>query len=209
MSEPDTTNTANNGRSTDIRRAWRQSAVSLVLIGGGFALGAASLATAHGDIGGWRHGGSRVGHIQRMVHGAMDNVGATTAQEDKVHDIIAKAWTELDKDGDGRGTMKTQVLALMKAPSLDRAAFDKLRADRIAAMDAKSKVIEDALFEAASQLSPEQRAKLASNVEERMSHGGWGGWHHHGGGGHGDEGHGHGMDGDRPGRDGGGGPDHG
>ncbi len=208
---------------SNIRRAWRQSAIALVLVGGGFALGAASIATAHGDMGGgmmggWHHHqhGQRVGMIQRMVHGALDNVGATTAQEDKVHDIIAKASTDLDKtaseQGDEKGGMKKKVLELMKAPTLDRAAFDKLRADKVAEMDAKSKTIENALFEAASQLSPEQRTKLVANMEERMEHHGWGGWHHHDGmdghdGGHGMREHG-GMDGHGP-HDGGGAPDHG
>ena len=199
---------------SNTRRAWRQSAVALVLIGGGFALGAASVATAHGDMmegggmGGWHHHhhGPRIGMIQHMIHGALDNVGATTAQEDKVHDIIAKASTDLDKDGDGKDGMKKQVLELMKAPTLDRAAFDKLRADKVAAMDAKSKTIENALFEAASQLSPEQRAKLVANVEERMEHHGWGGWHHHDGMDRHDGDHG--MDGHGP-HDGGGAPDHG
>ena len=193
------------------RRVWRQSAVALVLIGGGFALGAASVATAHGNMGGggmggWHHHGPRVGTIQHMVRGALDNVGATTAQEDKVHDIIAKASTDLDKDGDDKGGMKKQVLELMKAPTLDRAAFDKLRADKVAGIEAKSKTIEDALFEAASQLSPEQRTKLVANVQERMEHHGWGGWRHHGEGREGD--HGRGL-GDHDPHDGGGAPDHG
>jgi protein CpxP len=213
MTDPNTTNT---------RRVWWQSAVALVLIGGGFALGAASVATAHGDMdgggmmGGWHHHrhGPRVGTIQHMVRGALDNVGATAAQEDKVHDIIAKASTDLDQgnngSGDDKGAMKKQVLELMKAPTLDRAAFDKLRADKVAAMDAKSKTIEDALFQAASQLSPEQRTKLVASVQERMEHHGWGGWHHHGGmdghdGEHGMHDHG-GMGGPH---DGGGAPDHG
>ena len=195
-----------NTNNSTTRRAWRQSAIALVLIGGGFALGAASVATAHGDMGGWHHHhhGPRVGMIQHMVRGALDNVGATTAQEDKVHDIIAKASTDLDQgktdSGDDKGAMKKQVLELMKAPTLDRAAFDKLRADKVAAMDAKSKTIEDALFEAASQLTPEQRTKLVANVQERMEHHGWGGWHHH------DEEHDgeHGMHGPH---DGGGAPD--
>ena len=118
---------------------WRQSAIALVLVGGGFVLGAASLAAAHGDMGGmggWHHHhhGPKVGMIQHMVHGALDNVGATTAQEDKVHDIIAAAYTQLDTKGDAKGAMKTQVLELMKAPTLDRAAFDKLRADKVAEM---------------------------------------------------------------------------
>lgn len=199
--------------STPTRRVWRQSAIAFVLIGGGFALGAASIAAAHGDIGGmggWRHHhGPKVGMIQHMVRGALDNVGATTAQEDKVHDIIANAYGQIDTKADDKDAMKTQVLGLMKAPTLDRAAFDKLRADKLAEMDAKSKTIESALFDAASQLSPEQRAKLVQNIQERMDHHGWGGWHHPDGDGmrdhRGREGGGGHDDGGREG----GGPDHG
>lgn len=209
MTEPETTET----RRVDSRRVWRQSAIGLALIGGGFVLGAASLATAQGDLGGgmgggWRYGGGRrVGRLQRMVHGALDNVGATTVQEDRVHDIIARASTDLDKGADEKNATGAQVLALIEAPTLDRAAFDKLRADKVAAMDAKSKVIEDALFDAASQLSPEQRVKLAAEVDARMN-GGWGWWHRR----HDHDGERGGPDHDRhegPGRDGGGGPDHG
>ena len=209
-------------KTPDTRRVWRQSAIALVLVGGGFALGAASLAAAHGDMGGgmggWHphHHGPHVGMIQHVVHKALDDVGATTAQEDKVHDIIANAYTQLDGKGDGKGddkdSMKKQVLALMKAPTLDRAAFDKLRTDKVAEMDAKSKTIENALFDAASQLSPDQRTKLVQNFEERMDHHGWGGWHHpegmdhdHGGMDHGGMDHG-GHDRGDHGPDG---PDHG
>ncbi len=163
----------------------RHSLVAAGLVAGGMVMGAGGLAVAAagGDMGGgmgWHghhHHGPRTGMIQRRVRGALDNVGATTAQEDKVHDIIAGAATELGKDEGDRGAMRKQVLELMKAPTLDRAAFEKLRAQKIADMDAKSKVISGALFDAASQLSPEQRAKLVANVEQHMEHGGPGGRH--------------------------------
>ena len=174
---------------TPTRRVWKQSAIALVLVGGGFALGAASLAVAHGDMGpggmehGWgHHHGPRVGMIQHFTRRALDDVGASTAQEDKVHDIIASAYTELQKDGGGeRGTMRKQVLELMKAPTLDKAAFEKLRAQKISDMETKSKVVSNALFDAAGQLTPEQRAKLVDKIEARMDHGhgGVGGWQHH------------------------------
>ena len=157
----------------------RHGLIAAALVAGGMVVGAGGLAVAAagGDMGGgmgWHHGhrGERTGMIQRRVHGALDNVGATAAQEDKVHDIIAGAATELAKDDGDHGAMRKQVLELMKAPTLDRAAFEKLRAQKIADMDAKSKVISNALFDAASQLSPEQRTKLVDNVEQRMEHGG-------------------------------------
>ena len=104
-----------------------------------------------------------------------ENVGATTAQEDKIHDIVAATFTELDKDGDGRDALRKQVLDLMRAPTLDRAAIEKLRAENVAAFDAKSKAIVAAVVDAAGQLTPAQRVKLAQNAEDRMAHPWWGG----------------------------------
>ena len=166
------------------RTRLRRSLVTAGLIAGGIVIGAGglALAAAVGDAEGGRrwhhhHHGPRTGMIQRMVRGALDNVGATAAQEDKVHDIIAGALTEVGKGDGEHGAMRKQVLDLMKAPTLDRAAFETLRAQKIAAMDAKSKVISNALFDAASQLSPEQRTKLVGDVEQRMQRGGRGGGH--------------------------------
>ena len=164
-----------------LRRApVRHGLIAAALVAGGMVVGAGGLAVAaaSGDMGGgmgWHHGhhrGERTGMIQRRVRGALDNVGATTAQEDKVHDIIAGAATELGKNDGDRGAMRKQVLELMKAATLDRAAFEKVRAQKIADMDAKSKVVSNALFDAASQLSPEQRTKLVDNFEQRMERGG-------------------------------------
>ena len=183
MNTPDTSN-------AQVRRSpLRQGLAAASLVAGGIVIGAGGLAIAAvaGDAGmdggmGWHHGhhGPRAGLIQHIVRGALDNVGATTAQEDKVHDIIAGAVTELGKDNADHDAMRKQVLELMKAPTLDRAAFEKVRAQKVADMDAKSKVISNALFDAASQLSPEQRTKLVGDFEQRMDHGGWGGRHDHG-----------------------------
>ena len=68
----------------------------------------------------------------------------------------------------------------MRAPTIDRAAVEKLRADQIAAFDAKSKKVVGAALDAAGQLTPEQRAKLVQQAEDRMDHRGWGGWRHGG-----------------------------
>ncbi len=198
----------------------RRGVAAAALVAGGIVIGAGGLAVAGGEMGGgmmgsemgWHHHhhhGFMAGMLQRRVRGALDNVGATTAQEDKVHDVIANATTELDKDKGERGAMRRQILDLMKAPTLDRDAFEKLRAQKVSEMDAKSKVVSNALFDAASQLSPEQRAKLVGDFEARMDHGGWG--HHRDGEHDRDRGMERGMDrspGDH-GPDGHDGPDHG
>lgn len=166
-------------------RPWRTTGYAIVLLGTGFALGATSLASAGAMAwhAGWHHHGPRVGMIQHVVHNALENVGATVTQEDKIHDIIATTYTDLDKSGADHQAMRKQILELMKAPTLDKAAIEKVRADKIAEMDAKSKKITAALIDAAGQLTPEQRTKLVQNAEEHFAqggwgHGGWGGGHH-------------------------------
>jgi Spy/CpxP family protein refolding chaperone len=65
------------------------------------------------------------------------------------------------------------VAEIIAAPTIDRAAAEKLRSERIAAIDAASRKMTTALVEAAEVLTPEQRAKLVEHFKERRSHGRW------------------------------------
>lgn len=172
------TNDVSKSRPSRLRRGL----VAASLVTGGFILGVASLAVAAPEgapwAGGFHRHGPPIGMIQHVLRGALDNVGATTAQEDKIHDIIATTFTQMEADAPQRDAQRKQVLDLLKAPTIDRAAVEKLRAEKVAEFDAKSKTIANALVEAAGQLSPEQRVKLVQNAEDRMEHGGWGGWRH-------------------------------
>ena len=76
------------------------------------------------------------------------------------------------------------MLDLLRAPTIDRSAVEKLRADHMANLDGKSKKVVGALVDAMDLLTPEQRGKLADRVEamaERSPMGGppgpWGPWH--------------------------------
>jgi periplasmic protein CpxP/Spy len=160
----------------------RRGAIAAALLGGGIVIGAAGFATAQGmGPGGWHHGwhGPKIGMIQFFAHAALENVGATSDQETKVHDIIAAAYQKVEPPEGQREEMRKQVLDLLKAPTIDRAAIEKMRAEKVADMDAKSKVIVNAALDAAAQLTPDQRVRLVHNVEARMDereHGGWGHW---------------------------------
>jgi Spy/CpxP family protein refolding chaperone len=175
---------------------WSRSAIVGAVLVGGVALGAGGLAAAAPDS--WRpgwmqHGGSRIERLQMMARRTLDSVGATSDQEDKVHDIIANTYTELDKSRDDRQAFRKEALDLLKAPTLDSAAIEKMRADRVAKFDADSKVITKAVTDIAGVLTPEQRVKVADRIAAFMAHGpmGWG----HGPGRHG------GWGDHRPGRD--------
>jgi Spy/CpxP family protein refolding chaperone len=120
-----------------------------------------------------RHGGGMrgIGHV-------MDEIDATPEQEKKLFAIFDGVRGEMrDTMIDFRST-RGEVLDILSAETIDREAVEKLRAERLAAMDAASKTMTAALVEAAEVLTPEQRAKLAKFVEERGEgrRGGWGRW---------------------------------
>jgi Spy/CpxP family protein refolding chaperone len=55
-----------------------------------------------------------------------------------------------------------QFEAALTGPTVDRALLEKTRAQLIANLDQGSKVLTNALADAADSLTPEQRAKLAA-----------------------------------------------
>lgn len=164
------------------RSKWHQAALFTVALAGGSLAGAGGLAYAAMMNGmGW-HGGHRLEMIQRHVRDALDSVGATTVQEDKVHDIIANGFTSMEGSRSDRMAERKQMIDLLRTPTIDRAAVEKLRADQVAKYEARSKTMVGVILDAADQLSPEQRATLADRFEAMMArgpgrwHGGPDGW---------------------------------
>jgi protein CpxP len=183
MSDIDNSNSPPAPEAGKRRRfGWGRAAVMAGLLLGGIGIGAGGLAVAATMPGhaGW-HGGPPLDMIQRLVLRQLDAVGATTAQEAKVHDIIATAFSGMEKNAGSMEAVHKQALDLLRAPTIDRAAAEKLRADQIAALDAKSKTLVAAVLDIADQLTPEQRAKLAERAETMAQHGPWGGPHGPGG----------------------------
>jgi Spy/CpxP family protein refolding chaperone len=148
---------------------------------GGFGLAAAGYAaTAATDGAGWRQG-MRLAFVQGAVSRALDSIGASAAQEAKIHDIVAARFAELGPNPEEHTAMRKQALDLLAAPTIDRAAVEKMRLDAVANFDAKSKTVVAGLLDIADQLTPEQRAKLAAHIEEMAQRGPMGGpWGHWG-----------------------------
>ncbi len=131
----------------------------VVVVVGAVALCAGGLALATGGPGD-QHG-PHLARIQHFVAAALDSVGATAAQEAKVHDIIAANLDSVRPDPQ----LREQALALLRAPAVDPAEAEKLRAQIVANFDAKSKAIEAAILQIAAELTPEQRGKLVDRFE--------------------------------------------
>ncbi len=129
-----------------------------------------------GSGGGWgHHGGGRgmwgggmmgFGPLAR-VDEALTSVGATADQKEKIFAIGRQAMTELMPLRDRRFVARTRLQELLKAPTVDRAAIEKLRADEFAAYEAGSKRAAQALSDAAEVLNAQQRQALSERFESR------------------------------------------
>ena len=157
-------------------RRWRRSILVAGALVCGAAIGAGGLAFAAmmPEHAGMRDS-ARLALVQHFTLEALDSAGATATQEAKIHDIIAATFADITQDGDQHEALRKQALDLLRAPSVDAAAIEKLRAGQIAKMDATSKKIASALVDATNQLTPEQRVKLADRFEDMAQHGPWGG----------------------------------
>lgn len=152
------------------------------------ALGGLGLAAARSDalgessgrfgMGGghhMRHGGERggLGFGERRLERILEEIDATPEQAEQVKTIVTAARSDLmPMVADFRGA-HDDIAALLSAPTIDRAAAEKLRSERIAKVDAASKRLTAAILDAAAILTPEQRTELAERFQERRGRGRW------------------------------------
>ncbi|GAA4161735.1 Spy/CpxP family protein refolding chaperone [Shinella granuli] len=137
--------------------------LALAGIGAAGAMGGGGMGHHVMEVG-MKHGGHFAG---RGIDRVLGSVDATAEQEERIWAIIDGAHAELRpmmrEFRDARG----EVMELMTAPTIDRAAAETLRAEHIAAIDEASKKMTAAALDAAEVLTPEQRATLVEKMEER------------------------------------------
>ena len=157
------------GRSAS---SWPRAMTMVGVLACGVALGVggAAAVAAGVDPMAWRQG-ARLTFVQRAVARALDSVGASAAQEAKVHDIIAAKFAEIAPNPDDHEALRKQALDLLAAPTIDRAAVERLRVDAVTIFDAKSKAVVSGLLDVADQLTPPQRAQLAAEAADMARRG--------------------------------------
>jgi Spy/CpxP family protein refolding chaperone len=144
-----------------VRRAALGAAVAVSFVAGAATVSAfpaaAETAAAYMSHGG--HGGMHAraaAHLDRML----TEVDATPDQKARIHAIMQGAFESLKPMHGGLEQTQRDLHALLTAPTIDRAALERLRVARMADADQAGKVLVKALADSAEVLRPDQRAKL-------------------------------------------------
>lgn len=124
--------------------------------------------------GGHRHGWHRTMDPAMMgkkvdfgVDLILGRVGANESQKTKVAGTIKNILSQAPEFRKSNLEARDQLIKLLKADSFDKAALEKLRVERIKALDEASKKVALALGEVADTLSPKQRKELIEFAEKR------------------------------------------
>jgi len=165
--------------SEDFRRGRRGTfVIALVAVALLAGLSGNLLSKAFGQGEGWHHihwhdGGMFGGplspaqiddRIDRVTKHLAIELDATADQQAKVAAIAKAAVADLRPLREKAQAARTQAVALLTAPTIDRSAIERLRAEQIGLAETASKRIAQALADAADVLSPEQRRKVADWV---------------------------------------------
>jgi len=133
------------------------------------------LSTAFGQGFAWHHFGMRDGgmfggpltpaqiedRIDRMTKHMAIELDASADQQAKIAGIAKAAVNDLRPLHEKALATRGQVVALLTAPTIDRSAVERLRADQIGLVETASKRIVQAVADASEVLNPEQRRKIA------------------------------------------------
>jgi protein CpxP len=114
--------------------------------------------------------------IDRMTKHMAIELDATADQQGKIAAIAKAAVADLRPMREQAQAAHARALSLFTAPSIDRAAIERLRVEQVALADTASKRIVQALADAADVLSAEQRRKVADWVA--LMRGPWPPWRH-------------------------------
>jgi len=99
--------------------------------------------------------------IDRMTKHMAIELDASPDQQAKIAGIAKAAVNDLRPLHEKALATRGQVVALLTAPTIDRSAVERLRADQIGLVETASKRIVQAVADASEVLNPEQRRKIA------------------------------------------------
>jgi Spy/CpxP family protein refolding chaperone len=112
----------------------------------------------------------------RMVRHLSIEVDATAEQQDRLRAIVRSAVRDLIPLREKAMNSRQRGRELLTQTTIDRAAIESLRADQMALADQASRRVAQAIADAASILTVEQRRKIAERIDTMQAF--RRGWHH-------------------------------
>ncbi|MCJ0765434.1 Spy/CpxP family protein refolding chaperone [Variovorax terrae] len=113
--------------------------------------------------------GDAAARIDALVARMLQRVDGSPAQKERITGIAHAALADIGPLREQHRAARLQGLALLAAPTLDRAALEQLRQSQLRLLDALSRRATQALADAAEVLQPQQRRLLATRLKERLS----------------------------------------
>jgi periplasmic protein CpxP/Spy len=109
--------------------------------------------------------------MQRRLSHLLDALEASAEQRTRIVAIASAVTRDLSGVREQLRALRARGMALLGAPTIDRAAAETVRAQTAALRDQQSKRMHNAMLDAAEVLSPAQRAKAAALIAERAGRG--------------------------------------
>lgn len=109
-------------------------------------------------------------HVDKALQHLFIDIEATDAQKARIEPLVRAACTDLMPLHDQLHGAHGDVIALIAADPIDRAAIEALRARHVAQIDQASRRLAQLVADVAETLTPAQRQKFADHVAR---HHGW------------------------------------
>lgn len=117
-------------------------------------------------------GGGR-GFSERRLNYILDAIKATPEQSEKIKAIVQKARDDIRSKREGFMDARDKMAEVLGAATINRAAAETIRTERIQVVDEVSKTLMTAMLDAAEVLTPEQRAQMLQHFKDRRAFGRW------------------------------------
>ncbi len=150
------------------RRFWKRAGIVAVVGAALTGLGAAVF--AHGGPGGGRgswHGQHEMSpelqakRVDLMIEHMLDGIEVSADQKSRINAIVTATMKEMQPLRAQRFEARREAIAILTQPTVDRAAIETFRAEKLKLADAASQRLTQGIADVAEVLTAEQRAALA------------------------------------------------
>ncbi|HZX91723.1 MAG TPA: hypothetical protein VFE67_13870 [Rudaea sp.] len=171
-----------NSASITTSRGRRKVAIVAAVLGGiALTVGAVAQNAAPGGFHHGHHGAQMANaspadvaaHVDQMLQHIFTETSATPAQQAQIAPLVQGTATDLLQLHDQFHTEHAQMLALLTADTIDRAALENARVAQLNVLDRASRDLVQLLADTAGVLTPAQRKALADKLAAHLgaSHG--------------------------------------